>query len=55
MKEITKGIVVGVVGALICREFYVHGYNNGQDAVVDKINLLLKAKEAVEKEVKGES
>ncbi len=55
MNNVTKGVLIGVAGALICREFYAHGYNKGQDVIIDKINLMVKVKDAVEKEGKGES
>lgn len=27
MNDITKGIIIGAIGAIICRRFYVKGYN----------------------------
>ena len=43
MKEFTKGIVVTLIGALVCREFYAKGYNNA----LKEINKLADVRKAV--------
>ena len=55
MKDVTKGILIGVAGAIICRDIYAYGFNKGQDCILDKLNFMLTVKDAVEKECKGES
>lgn len=51
MKEVTKGVVITLIGALICREFYAKGYNNA----LKKIDQLADFREAVIKETMKES
>ena len=48
MSGFTKGVIVTVVGALICREFYAKGYNKA----LKRINDMADFREAVIKEVK---
>ena len=55
MKDVTKGILIAITGAIICRECYACGYNKGWKDCLEKLNLMVKVKEAVEKECKGES
>lgn len=55
MKDATKMILCAVAGAVIFREIYVHGYNKGQDAVADKLKLMINTYDAAKKEFKEES
>lgn len=55
MKDTTKMVLCAVAGAVIFREIYVHGYNKGQDAVADRLKLMINAYESAKKEIKEES
>jgi hypothetical protein len=55
MKESTKMFLCAVAGAVIFREIYVHGYNKGQDAVANRLKLIIDAYESGKKVNKEES
>ena len=51
MKEFTKGVIITLAGALICREFYARGYNNA----LKFVNKMADVREECLKSVKKES
>ena len=50
MKDVTKGFLITVAGAIICREFYARGYNKGIDECTRIARTAINVKKAVEKE-----
>lgn len=55
MRDLTKGVIITIVGAVVCREFYARGYNKGGKDVIERLDLMVKVKDAVENQGKEES
>lgn len=54
MKKLLPGLLVALVGGLLCRESYARGFNKGVDECKSVVNMLMDVNEIISKKKENE-